>query len=302
MPKPAALLVGPVDQFQRRLRDNPQVVQRVHHLQPGEHAQRPVELPPRRLAVEVAAEQNRQPVLIAASPAGEHVADLVDPHGQPRRLALGAEPVAATLVHVGQRQPPHAALRRGADRRHPHKAVPQPLAIDALVGLDRHAKRPSAEAAHLARRTASCKRVARNQWSVVSMRAVLFLLVGLAFTGCKLVDQTTFAPSPEAKTTVPEPPKVDPRAPLLTIGYATPSPNYQDVLRYAVREAESRAPGVQYDVIAMLPAGGDAAAGQHSAVEVMRAIMAQGVPASRIHLGLRSEPAGVTREVRVYVQ
>ncbi|HUD62427.1 MAG TPA: hypothetical protein VMQ99_23200 [Acetobacteraceae bacterium] len=134
------------------------------------------------------------------------------------------------------------------------------------------------------------------------MRAVLFLLVGLALTGCKLVDQTTFAPSPEAKTTVPEPPKVDPRAPLLTIGYATPSPNYQDVLRYAVREAESRAPGVQYDVIAMLPAGGDAAAGQHSAVEVMRAIMAQGVPASRIHLGLRSEPAGVAREVRVYVQ
>ena len=56
-----------------------------------------------------------------------------------------------------------------------------------------------------------------------------------------------------------------------------------------MRAAETRAPGVQYDVIAMLPAGGDAAAAQQRAVEVMRAIMAQGVPASRIHLGLRTE-------------
>ena len=33
----------------------------------------------------------------------------------------------------------------------------------------------------------------------------------------------------------------------------------------------------------------------------MRDIMAQGVPASRIHLGLRTEPAGGAQEVRVYV-
>ncbi len=128
------------------------------------------------------------------------------------------------------------------------------------------------------------------------------LLVGVALTGCKLVDQTTFAPSPEAKTAVVEAPKADTRTPLLTIGYATPNPNYQDVLSYAVHEAESRAPGVQYDVIAMLPGGGDPATGQHSAVEVMRAIVALGVPTNRIHLGLRSVPAGQTREVRVYVQ
>jgi len=134
------------------------------------------------------------------------------------------------------------------------------------------------------------------------MKVIWVLLVGVALTGCKLVDQTTFAPSPEAKTAVVEPPKVDPRTPLLTIGYATPNPAYQDVLRYAVREAESRAPGVQYDVIAMLPDGGDAASGQKSAVEVMRAIVALGVAPSRIHLGLRGAAAGGTREVRVYVQ
>ena len=87
-------------------------------------------------------------------------------------------------------------------------------------------------------------------------------------------------------------PKVDPRTALLTIDYAEPDPNYQDVLRYAVRTAETRAPGVQYDVIAMLPAGADAAAAQRRAAEVMRGIMAQGVPDSRIHLGLRTAPAG----------
>jgi hypothetical protein len=134
------------------------------------------------------------------------------------------------------------------------------------------------------------------------MKAAWALLAGLALAGCSLVDQTTFAPSPEELPATPEPPRVDPRSALLTIGYATPDPTYQDVLRYAVRTAETRAPGVQYDVIAMLPTGADAAAAQSRAAEVMRGIMAQGVPASRIHLGLRSALAGGAQEVRVYVR
>jgi hypothetical protein len=134
------------------------------------------------------------------------------------------------------------------------------------------------------------------------MKAVWLLAPALALAGCKLVDQTTFAPSPEAVTTEPAVPQADPRAALLTIGYATPNPNYQEVLRYAVRTAEARAPGVQYDVIAMLPAGGDVAQAQANAAEVMRGILAQGVPASRVHLGLRSTAAGGIREVRVYVR
>jgi hypothetical protein len=129
------------------------------------------------------------------------------------------------------------------------------------------------------------------------------LLAGVALAGCKLVDQTTFAPSPEARPAAAAvAPQTDPRVALLTIGYDTPNPNYQDVLRYAVREAEMRAPGVQYDVIAMLPTGSDVAQAQGSAAEVMRAIMAQGVAANRVQLGLRTEPAGRKREVRVYVR
>jgi type IV pilus biogenesis protein CpaD/CtpE len=134
------------------------------------------------------------------------------------------------------------------------------------------------------------------------MRATLILAAGLALAGCKLIDQTTFAPSPEATPAKTESPQADPRTPLLTIGYAAPDQNYQDVLRYAVRAAETRAPGVQYDVIAMLPKGADEAVAQHRAAEVMRDIMGQGVPASRIHLGLRTEQPGDAQEIRVYVR
>ncbi len=134
------------------------------------------------------------------------------------------------------------------------------------------------------------------------MNVMWVLAAGLLLAGCKLIDQTTFAPSPEAPAANSDAPKADPRTPLITIGYATPDPNYQEILRYAVRAAETRVPGVQYDVVAMLPAGADAAAGQQRVAEVMRDIMAQGVPASRIHLGLRTAPAGGAQEVRVYVR
>ena len=103
------------------------------------------------------------------------------------------------------------------------------------------------------------------------------LAVGLLLAGCKLIDQTTFAPSPEAPTTeAVAPPRVDTRTPLVTIDYGGPPPDYLGLLRFAVHAAETRAPGVEYDVIGMLPAGGDAAAEQRRAVEVMRAIMGQG--------------------------
>jgi hypothetical protein len=134
------------------------------------------------------------------------------------------------------------------------------------------------------------------------MKSGWILAVGLLLAGCKLIDQTTFAPSPEASTSKQEAPEADPRKALITIGAATPEADYQDMLRYAVRAAEARAPGVEYDVVAMLPAGGDAAGAQQRVAGVMRDIIAQGVPANRIHLGLRSATAGSAQEVRVYVR
>ena len=133
------------------------------------------------------------------------------------------------------------------------------------------------------------------------MRASWGLLAAFALGGCALVDQTTFAPSPDETATAATPFRADPRVALLTVSYVTPEPAYQDVLRYAVRAAETRAPGVQYDVIAILPDAADAAEGQRRATEVMRAILAQGVPPSRVRLGLRTGAAG-PQEVRIYVR
>jgi hypothetical protein len=134
------------------------------------------------------------------------------------------------------------------------------------------------------------------------MRGYWGVAVVLLLAGCKLIDQRTFAPSPEAKSAATEVPKADARTALLTINYTEPNPSYQDVLRYAVRAAETRAPGVQYDVVAILPSGADTAAAQRRSADVMRSIMDQGVAADRIHLGLRTAPAGVPQEIRVYVR
>ncbi len=133
------------------------------------------------------------------------------------------------------------------------------------------------------------------------------LLACLLLAGCALVDQRTFAPAPEAKAdsavAQPAPPvKLDQRVPLVTVDFSGPPPQYEELLRYAVRAAEMRDRDVQYDVVAMLPNAADAAQGQRDAAAVMRSIMLTGVPAARVHLGLRADPTLSGREVRVYVR
>ena len=134
------------------------------------------------------------------------------------------------------------------------------------------------------------------------MRATSVMLAVMLLAGCKLIDQTTFAPSPEAKAQTAEFPKADARTPLVSINFAQPDPDYQGLLRYAVHAAAERDPSVAYDVVAMLPPNADVGAQQKHGVEVMRAMVEQGVPAARIHLGLRSAAAGAEPEVRVYVR
>jgi|GEM_PF-1060179 len=142
--------------------------------------------------------------------------------------------------------------------------------------------------------------------SAVAARRAPFGLL-LLLSGCALVDQDTFAPAPEPPppaVVMPGPPPVpiDPRRPLLVIDYATPEPNFDEPLRFAIRSAESRDRRVQYDVIAVAPTMNQATAAQQQAVQVMRAIMGSRVPASRIHLGLRAEPWQTAIQVRVYVR
>lgn len=138
------------------------------------------------------------------------------------------------------------------------------------------------------------------------MTRLLPLVVALlCFSGCTLIDQRTFAPAPEAKAqpaTAQAQVVLDARTPLVTIDYSVPSPDYGDLLHAAVRAAESRDADVQYDVVSMLPDASDVGLGQERATGVMRAIMRDRVPASRIHLGLRTDPALAHGQVRVYVR
>ena len=127
----------------------------------------------------------------------------------------------------------------------------------------------------------------------------------LSFTGCTLIDQRTFAPSPEAKAQPAPPPVpvvVDSRTPLVTIDYTVPSPNYAELLHYAVRAAENRDADVQYDVVSVLKDTTEVAEGQERATGVMRSIMRDRVPATRIHLALRTDPTLAASQVRVYVR
>jgi hypothetical protein len=137
------------------------------------------------------------------------------------------------------------------------------------------------------------------------MKRLLPLL--LVLTGCHLIDQNTFKPSPEASPPAQPappapPPRVDPRTPLLVIDYSGPQPEYHDLLGLAVRAAETRDHAVQFDVISVAKTIDDASAAQDHAVDVMRAILADGVTASRVHLGLRSDPSATGAQVRVYVR
>jgi hypothetical protein len=135
-------------------------------------------------------------------------------------------------------------------------------------------------------------------------RLVPVVLALLSFTGCTLIDRRTFAPSPEAKAQPPAqaPVVLDTRTPLVTIDYTVASPDYGELLHDAVRAAESRDADVQYDVVSVMKDTADASTGQERATGVMRAIMRDRVPASRIHLALRTDPTLAANQVRVYVR
>lgn len=136
-------------------------------------------------------------------------------------------------------------------------------------------------------------------------RFVSVVLALLSFTGCTLIDQRTFAPSPEAKaqpSPAPPPVVLDTRTALVTIDYTVPSPDYGELLHDAVRAAESRDVDVQYDVVAVMKDTSDVSVGQEHAIGVMRAIMRDRVAADRIHLAVRTDPLLTANQVRVYVR
>ena len=134
---------------------------------------------------------------------------------------------------------------------------------------------------------------------------ILFVpLMLLALGGCKLIDQTTFAPELESEqSTVAAsiPSRPTSQTALITIRYDTPAPAFRDQLAFAVRSVEQRRPGGQYEVVGVSSTADATQTGRDSAA-VMEGMVKLGVNDTRIGLGARIDPAQAVREVRVYLR
>src|SRR6185312_525240 len=169
-----------------------------------------------------------------------------------------SRPRLSTSVRVRRRTPPLAVA--------PISAKPIRLSQSRLPSMRWLVWEGMAEApvksACCAAQAAAPNRILPGGGLPASLRAMKLptlpaWLLCLLLIGCALVDQTTFAPTSQAKTgvhpaatAVAGPPAgVEERRPLVTIGFAGPPPSYQSLLRPAVHAAETRDPTVQYDVI-----------------------------------------------------
>ena len=146
----------------------------------------------------------------------------------------------------------------------------------------------------------------RPEWRVAFLAAAL-----LPLTGCHLLDRSDFAPRAKTPPTTELTSAALPntRKPLVTIRYEAPNPPYEGALAQAVQAAESRAPNLIYDVVAVIPQNNDPIAqmdavtrGREEAANVMRAVMGQNVPDTRIRLAARIDQDATALEVRVYVR
>jgi len=144
--------------------------------------------------------------------------------------------------------------------------------------------------------------------ALIRRLALMAALPGCALPGCALVDQNTFNPAAGAVPVIPPAPAAAAVAappsgppPLFTVRPGQPA---QEAVRRGVAAARGRKADVNFDVVAMVPADGQAAASSADADAgaVARAIAAQGVPPGRVHLFARPEAGLAGREVRVYVR
>ncbi len=139
--------------------------------------------------------------------------------------------------------------------------------------------------------------------STLDAAAVLAALVLVA--GCTLIDQTTFDPNAGKKPVpvapvapvVARPPPGPPA--FMTISFPRTGDLRAEVAE-AVKQARARKPDVAFDVVEVV--GSQPGEVGEEAAEVARLIVAQGVPAGRVHLQAQPETGAVGRQVRVYVR
>jgi hypothetical protein len=137
------------------------------------------------------------------------------------------------------------------------------------------------------------------------------LLLAMGAGGCRLVDQTTFGakrqkPLPDYLTQALQP---GPALPLVTIVFNGGEVAYGDQLQMAVQMAEGRKPGLQYDLVTVVPAKGTPAdqvatakQGESDAVDVASQMAGLGVDPTHIHMLARTDSHADVRELRIYVR
>jgi hypothetical protein len=98
-------------------------------------------------------------------------------------------------------------------------------------------------------------------------------------------------------------------APLVVIKFDHPDVNYQQALYAALNQALQSRPGAGFQVVAVSPTKGTAAAVQiaqttarQHAEDVMRSMTDMGVPASRLNVASTTDPNATANEVRVFVR
>lgn len=152
-------------------------------------------------------------------------------------------------------------------------------------------------------------------------RAILGVLLvagAVALASCRLIDQTTFAPAPEAKSSASTKapaaapaaaPAIDNRTALMVIEPGTKLANYRGVLHDAVAAARARNPAVRFQVISIVPGHGSltdqvkaADAARAESVAVARALIRAGAPQGSVELGARPDARADHPEIRVYVR
>ena len=99
------------------------------------------------------------------------------------------------------------------------------------------------------------------------------------------------------------------RLPLVVIRFDQPNVEYQGALYAAVSQAIERRPSALFDVVAVTPNRGgpsevasSSGAAKKSAEKVMRALLAMGLPATRLNLSSSTSEQALANEVRVYIR
>ena len=97
--------------------------------------------------------------------------------------------------------------------------------------------------------------------------------------------------------------------PLVVIRFDRPGVDYQQILYTALNQALQSHPNAGFQVVAVAPTRGNAAAVQiaqttaeRHAQEVMRSMTDMGVPATRMGVASATDPAAASSEVRVFVR